>query len=155
MESALSLASIKSLRAECAKRRRTIEVQQSCLYDGKTPADFQKVCTVRLSSLRLSTCPSVRSSSFPLPPPPPTTPTGRRPNNAKSASSSASPPSVRVCLLLPPRCLVAFPCCELVPSLIFIFVCLLQKDRVNMWPRPEWQFKSTFTFRPRADCGMQ
>ena len=40
-----SLASIKSLRAECARRRRTIEVQQSCLYDGKTPADFQKVCT--------------------------------------------------------------------------------------------------------------
>ena len=50
-----SLASIKSLRAECARRRRTIEVQQSCLYDGKTQADFQKVCTLPPCLLRLCT----------------------------------------------------------------------------------------------------
>ena len=34
---------VKNLRLECKRRRKMIEVQQNCIYQGKDPTTFEKV----------------------------------------------------------------------------------------------------------------
>lgn len=34
---------VKQLRFECRKRRKMIEIQQNCIFEGKDPSSFEKV----------------------------------------------------------------------------------------------------------------